>query len=92
MAVTLRLPSSFCVDVRMATLPDTRQAWQKFSAWVGEMQSWAAGGVSMTRVDQKRWDPGFRKPEQKVWDIGKLKDEDYSGVDQNPPKKAWNGF
>lgn len=46
----------------------------------------------MTKVDQNRWDPGFSKPEQKVWDIGKLKEEKYSGVEQNAPKRAWNGF
>lgn len=46
----------------------------------------------MTRVDQKRWDPGFSKPEQKVWDIGKLKEEEYSGLGHDAPKKAWNGF
>lgn len=74
------------------TDPDIQQVWQKFSGWVGEMQSWAAAGPSMTRVDQSRWDPGFSHGGEKVWDIGKVKEEQYSGMEQNAPKKAWNGF
>ncbi|KAK4508018.1 hypothetical protein PRZ48_001753 [Zasmidium cellare] len=70
-----------------------KTVWQKLTGWVGEMQNWAASGSSMTRVDESRWDPGFSHgSSQKVWDISKMKEEEYTGMEQNAPKKSWNGF
>lgn len=57
------------------------------------MQGWAAGSVKMNRTDERRWDPGFSTGNRKVWDIGKLKEEEYNGMEKNDaPKTAWNGF